>query len=233
MPVKTSKVSARQKWKIFLVEDHPVTREGLTQLINYQSDLQVCGSAGTVAKALVGIATSRPDLVVADVSLPDGHGIELVKDIKARHPNLRVLVLSMHDEALYAERAIRAGASGYIMKQEPTDTVLTAARQILSGKTYLSTKLQERVLQRFATGITAPVSSEVECLTDRELEVFELIGSGRGTREIARQLRLSVSTVETHRAHLKEKLELDNATELICRAVEWVGTQDKRSALGE
>jgi DNA-binding NarL/FixJ family response regulator len=231
MPAKTPKASLNRKREVFLVEDHPVTREGLAQLINYQDDLHVCGSAGTVAKALGGIDAARPDLVVVDVSLPDGHGIELVKDIKARFPDQRVLVLSMHDETLYAERAIRAGASGYIMKQEPTDAVLAAARQILSGKTYLSPKLQERVLQRFAAGLSAPVASEVERLTDRELEIFELIGRGRGTREIAEQLRLSVSTVETHRAHLKEKLELESATELVRRAVEWVSSREKRMAL--
>lgn len=224
---------SKRKRKVFLVEDHPITREGLTQLINYQDDFQVCGSAGTVALALGGIDSFQPDLVIVDVTLPDGHGIELVKDIKARHPDLRVLVLSMHDEVLYAERAIRAGASGYIMKQEPTVAVLAAARQILSGKTYLSPRLQERVLERFAAGISAPVESEIERLTDRELEVFELIGRGRGTREIAQHLRLSVSTVETHRAHLKEKLELDSATELVRRAVEWVSNRDKRVATGE
>jgi DNA-binding NarL/FixJ family response regulator len=195
-------------------------------LINYQTDLQVCGTAGTAAKALGGIDTSQPDLVIVDVSLPDGHGIELVKDLKARHPNLRMLVLSMHEEVLYAERAFRAGAWGYIMKQEPTDAVLAAARQILRGKTYLGPKMQERVMQRFAAGAKTPVVSEVERLTDRELEVFELIGRGRGTREIAKQLRLSVSTVETHRAHLKEKLELDSATNLVRRAVEWVNSRE-------
>ena len=151
-----------------------------------------------------------------------------MKDLRARYPEMRILMLSMHDEALYAERALRAGASGYIMKQEPTSNVLAAARQILRGKTYLSPKLQERVLQRFAAGISAPHASEVERLTDRELEIFELIGRGRGTREIAQHLRLSVSTVETHRAHLKEKLELDSATELIRRAVEWVSSREKR-----
>jgi len=230
MPAKTSRTSPRHKQKVFLVEDHPVTREGLAQLINYQDDLHVCGAAGTAAKAVAGIETAGPDLVVLDVSLPDGHGIELLKDLKARFPGLRVLVLSMHDEALYAERAIRAGASGYIMKQEPTDILLAAARQILSGKPYLSPKLQERVVQRFAAGFSAPASSEVERLTDRELEVFELIGRGRGTRDIARQLRLSVSTVETHRAHLKEKLELASATELVRRAVEWVTSREPRAA---
>ena len=233
MPAKMSKASATRKHEIFLVEDHPVTRDGLTQLINFQDDLHVCGSAGTAAKALNDIGNSRPDLVVVDVSLPDGHGIELVKDIKARYSTIHILVLSMHDEAVYAERAIRAGASGYIMKQEPTDAVLTAARQILNGKSYMSPKLQERVLQRFAAGLAAPVTSEIERLTDRELEIFELIGRGRGTREIAHQLRLSVSTVETHRAHLKEKLELDSATELIRRAVEWLSNREKRVAVDE
>src|SRR5689334_17496704 len=126
MPAKTPRTSPRHKQRIFLVEDHPVTREGLAQLINYQDDLQVCGAAGTAARAVTGIETARPDLVVVDVSLPDGHGIELVKDLKARFPGLRILVLSMHDEALYAERAIRAGASGYIMKQEPTEILLAA-----------------------------------------------------------------------------------------------------------
>ena len=176
---------------------------------------------------------SKPDLAIVDVSLPDGHGIELVKDLRARFPALRILVLSMHDETLYAERALRAGAGGYIMKQESTNTVLAAARQILRGVTYLSPKLQERVLQRFASGISTPVNSEIERLTDRELEIYELIGRGRGTREIAQHLRLSVSTVETHRAHLKEKLELESATELVRRAVEWVSRREKRLGLDE
>ena len=193
----------------------------------------MCGSAGTVAKALSGIETARPDLVIVDVSLPDGHGIELVKDLKALYPELRILMLSMHDESLYAERALRAGAGGYIMKQESTHSVLMAARQILRGKTYLSPKLQERVLQRFASGISTPPTSEIERLTDRELEIFELIGRGRGTREIAQHLRLSISTVETHRAHLKEKLELESATELIRRAVEWMSSREKGLNAGE
>ncbi len=227
MAIENSKSSAAHKSKVFLVEDHPVTRDGLAQLINYQEDLCMCGSSGTVAKALSGIETSRPDLVIMDVSLPDGHGIELVKDLKARYPELRILMLSMHDESLYAERALRAGAGGYIMKQESTNAVLAAARQILRGKTYLSPKLQERVLHRFAAGISSPGTSDIERLTDRELEIFELIGLGRGTREIAQHLRLSVSTVETHRAHLKEKLELDSAPELIRRAVEWMSSREK------
>ena len=233
MASETQRNSTGTRSKVFLVEDHPVTRDGLAQLINYQDDLCMCGTAGTVAKALEGIENSKPDLAIVDVSLPDGHGIELVKDLRARFPALRILMLSMHDETLYAERALRAGAGGYIMKQESTNTVLAAARQILRGVTYLSPKLQERVLQRFASGISTPVNSEIERLTDRELEIYELIGRGRGTREIAQHLRLSVSTVETHRAHLKEKLELESATELVRRAVEWVSRREKRLDLEE
>ena len=225
MPTRTARPALISKSKVFLVEDHPVTRDGLAQLINYQDDLQVCGSAGTAATAKGGIETAQPDLAVVDVSLPDGHGIELVKDLRAIHPKLAILVLSMHDEALYAERAFRAGASGYIMKQETTDVVLSAMRRILRGETYLSPKMQARVVLRFATGAPAPVTSEVEGLSDRELEVFELIGRGRSTSQIARQLRLSVSTVETYRAHLKEKLQLKSGTELIHRAVEWINQQ--------
>lgn len=222
MPDKSAICVGKLKSRIFIVEDHPVTRNGLVQLINYQNDLLVCGFADTAAKAVGGVESAEPDLVMVDVSLPDGHGLELVKDLKVRHPKMRILVLSMHEEGFYAERAFRAGAAGYVMKQEPTDTVMAAVRRILCGETYLSPRMQERVLSRFATGKSADVNSDVERLTDRELEVFELIGRGHGTRQIARQLRLGVSTVETHRAHLKEKLDLENGTELTRRAVEWV-----------
>jgi DNA-binding NarL/FixJ family response regulator len=222
MPDKATRFVGKLKSRIFIVEDHPITHNGLAQLINYQDDLRVCGHAGTVAKAIGGVDEAEPDLVIVDVSLPDGHGIELVKDLKARHPQARILVLSMHDEGLYAERAFRAGASGYVMKQEPADMVLAAVRRILSGEAYLSPRMQERVLNHFAAGKPTAANSNIERLTDRELEVFELIGRGLGTRQIARQLRLGVSTVETHRAHLKEKLDLESGTELTCRAVEWV-----------
>jgi DNA-binding NarL/FixJ family response regulator len=227
MPNKGTQVIGKPKSNVFIVEDHPVTRDGLIQLINYQDDLRVCGFAGTVANAMGGVETAEPDLVMVDITLPDGHGIELVKNLKARHPRAGILVLSMHDEGLYAERAFRAGASGYIMKQEPADLVLAAVRRILGGETYLSPRMQERVLNRFAAGKPAVANSDIERLTDRELEVFELLGRGYGTRQIARQLRLGVSTVETHRAHLKEKLEVDNGTELTCRAVEWVNNHQK------
>jgi DNA-binding NarL/FixJ family response regulator len=225
MADKATRFAGKLKSGVFIVEDHPMTRNGLAQLINFQNDLRVCGHASTVAEAIDGVAEAKPDLVIVDVSLPDGHGIELVKDLEVRHPQIRILVLSMHDEGLYAERAFRAGASGYVMKKEPADTVLAAVRRILSGETYLSPRMQERVLSHFAAGKPVAANSDVERLTDRELEVFELIGRGLGTRQIAQRLRLGVSTVETHRAHLKEKLDVKSGTELTCRAAEWVSTR--------
>jgi DNA-binding NarL/FixJ family response regulator len=215
------KISAKRR--VFLVEDHPITREGFAQLLNYQDDLVVCGQAGTVAAALRDIPDAQPDLIIMDVSLPDGHGIELVKDLQTRYPHLRILMLSMHDESLYAERALQAGARGYVMKQEATATVMTAIRQVLQDETYLSTKMQRIIVQRFAGKLPPDQVSEMEHLTDRELEVLELIGRGQSTSQIARQLRISISTVETHRAHLKEKLHTQTGPELVRRAIEWVG----------
>jgi len=211
------------KRKVFLVEDHPITREGFAQLINYQDDLLVCGQAGTVAAAMDGINETKPDLVVVDVTLPDGHGIELVKILRTQLPKMRILVLSMHDESLYAERALQAGARGYVMKQEATHVVMAAIRQVLQDETYLSPKMQRTVVQRFAGKAPTNNVSEMEHLTDRELQVFELLGRGQSTSQIARRLRISISTVETHRAHLKEKLQTQTGPELIYRAVEWVG----------
>jgi DNA-binding NarL/FixJ family response regulator len=227
MAERADMAKEKLKHKIFLIEDHPITRDGFSQLINYQEDLLVCGNAGTAAQALAGIEASQPGLVIADVSLPDAHGIELIKDLIARRPDLRILVLSMHDEALYGERALRAGARGYVMKQEPTETVMAAIRKVLLGGTYLSPRMQERVLQRFAGPKGEAGRSGIETLTDRELEVFELIGRGHSTREISSQLRLGVSTVETYRAHLKEKLQLASGTELTHRAIEWVNRQTR------
>jgi DNA-binding NarL/FixJ family response regulator len=215
---------AKVKHKVFLIEDHPVTRDGLAQLINYQHDLEVCGHAGSASQALEGIRSTQPGLIIVDVSLPDAHGIELIKDLVALQSDLRILALSMHDETLYAERALRAGASGYVMKQEPTEVVMGAIRKVLLGQTFLSPRMQERALRRFAGHSAATPRSGMESLTDRELEVFELIGRGLSTREVSAQLRLSVSTVETYRAHLKEKLHLSNATELAHRAIEWVNS---------
>ncbi len=210
-----------RKYRVFLVEDHPVTREGLAQLLNQQADLEVCGQVGTARDALNQAGALDPDLIIVDISLGGSSGIELIKDISSRDPDLRMLVLSTHDESLYAERALRAGAKGYVMKHEPTQQVMGAIRLILRGGIYLSDRMQGRVLHKVAAG-PASSGSEIEQLSDRELEIFQLIGRGRTTAQIAAGLHVSVSTVETHRAHIKEKLKLANATELVQRAVEWV-----------
>ena len=211
-----------QKRRVFLVEDHPVTREGLAQLLNQQPDLTVCGQAGNARDASSAVDRSAPDLVIVDISLGGTNGIELIKDLAARHPKLGILVLSTHDESLYAERSLRAGARGYVMKHEPTEQVMGAIRLVLRGGIYLSERMHGRVLHKVAAGAGPGSLSDVEQLSDRELEIFQLIGRGSTTAQIAAGLHVSVSTVETHRAHIKEKLRLANATELVRRAVEWV-----------
>jgi DNA-binding NarL/FixJ family response regulator len=216
----------KSKQRIFLVDDHPITREGLARLINHERDMEVCGHANTAAKAVTDIEPLKPDLVVVDVSLTTGaSGLELIKDLGARHPRLRMLALSTHDEALYAERALRAGAKGYVMKQEPTEKVMAAIRQVLAGGIFLSDAMKDRLLRKITQSGSAPSASEIERLSDRELEVYRLIGQGRGTRQIADELHLSMSTVETYRTHIKEKLHLASAPELVRRAVEWVHSQ--------
>jgi DNA-binding NarL/FixJ family response regulator len=212
---------------LFLVEDHPVTREGFAQLINYQPDLEVCGQAGTAAKAITGIEELAPDLAIVDISLTESNGLELIKQLKSRCPSLPVLVLSTHDEALYAQRAVRAGARGYVMKQAPTREVMNAIRAVLGGDLYLSDPMRSRLVREHLDGPKREQGTEVEGLSDRELEIFDLIGHGDTTRRIATKLHVSVSTVETHRAHIKEKLSLRNAMELVRRAVEWVNRQTR------
>lgn len=216
------KPAPKRKHRVFLVEDHPVTREGLAQLLNQQPDLEVCGQAGSAREASSALEKLSTDLMIVDISLGGTSGIELIKDLSARHPALRVLVLSTHDESLYAERSLRAGARGYVMKHEPTENVMGAIRLILRGGIYLSERMQGSVLHKVADGSTGTAGSDLDQLSDRELEIFQLIGRGRTTARIATDLHVSVSTVETHRAHIKEKLRLANATELVRRAVEWV-----------
>lgn len=224
-PKKTTK--QQHKHRLFLVDDHPVTREGLARLINFEPDLEVCGQAGTAAKALAMLEAIQPDLAIVDVSLASGpSGLELIKEIAGRHARLPMLVLSTHEESLYAERVLRAGARGYVMKQEPMERVMGAIRHVLAGGVYLSDQMTARLLHRMTRNESPPTASEIEQLSDRELEVFRLIGQGCGTRQIASRLHLSVSTVETHRAHIKEKLHLDRAPELVRRAVEWVHSQE-------
>jgi DNA-binding NarL/FixJ family response regulator len=222
MAPRATRSLGRQKRRLLLVEDHPVTREGLAQLLNVQSDLQVCGQAGTAPEAMTAVEILHPDLVLVDISLGGTSGIELIKDLAGRDARLPILVLSTHDELLYAERCLRAGARGYVMKHERTERVMAAIRTVLRGGVYLSEQLRDRLLNKVVRGPAGPQVSEVEQLSDRELEVFQLIGEGRTTAKIAASLRVSVSTVETHRAHIKEKLKLESGTELIRRAVEWV-----------
>jgi DNA-binding NarL/FixJ family response regulator len=216
-----------QKTRILIVDDHPIVRQGLAQLIDHEKDLAVCGQAEDAPKAMGIIKGLRPDMAIVDVSLKDTSGMELIKDIKARYPSLPVLALSMHDESLYAERALRAGAKGYIMKQEATDKVVEAIRKVLNGQLYISDRMSEKMVRKLVGADSEASSSPVGRLSDRELEVFLLIGQGYGTRQIAKKLYLSVKTIETYRAHLKEKLNLASSTELLQYAIRWVKNEGK------
>ncbi len=195
-------------------------REGLALLIGHEPDLEVCGQADTAHAALELIGSTQPDLALVDISLPDKNGLELIKDIQAMHPGTAVLVVSMHDESLYAERVLRAGGRGYIMKQEGGKKLMAAIRQVLSGQIYLSEKMSANILEVFSGG-RGESSSPVGKLTDREFEVFQLIGGGLDVREIAERLHLSVKTVEVHRTNIKQKLKLRSVGDLIRQAVRW------------
>jgi DNA-binding NarL/FixJ family response regulator len=212
--------SSAPKCKVFLVDDHPIVRQGLALFIEREPDLMVCGEAEDATSALQAIRDSAPDFVILDISLNGPDGLELLKTLRVRYPNLPALVLSMHDESVYAERALRAGANGYIMKQEAADKVITAIRHILGGDVYLSDRLTKQMLQQFVNGSISP-RDPLAKLSDRELEVFRLIGAGHGTRQIADELHVSTKTVESYQAHIKEKLALRNARELVQYAVEW------------
>jgi DNA-binding NarL/FixJ family response regulator len=211
-----------QKKKILIVDDHPMTRHGIAQRLRAEPDLEVCAEVETAKAALAAVESARPDLVLADLSLGERSGLELIKDLHVLHPKLPVLVFSMHYETLYAERVLRAGARGYIMKSEGAEKLLEAVRRVLRGEIYLSPNMRDRAVYRFAQGPEAARGDNTAVLSDRELEVFELIGQGKGTKQITQKLHLSTSTVETHRAHIKEKLGLETATELVHAAVEWV-----------
>ena len=210
-----------RKIKVFVVDDHPIVRQGLALLINREQDLVVCGEAEDAQSAMQSVTVVRPDIMVVDISLNGPDGLDLLKDIRMRHPDLPVLVLSMHDESIYAERALRAGAQGYIMKQEATEKVLVALRRILSHEIYVSERIANRMLQRYIGSPTSERPSSVADLTDRELEVFRLIGEGHSTRQIAEELHISVKTVESYQAHIKEKLSLRSARELVQHAIQW------------
>jgi DNA-binding NarL/FixJ family response regulator len=212
--------------RILIVDDHPMIREGLRTLISREPDLSVCGEAETAAEALKATAELNPDLVLVDIGLPGRNGLELIKDLRAFHPALPILVLSMHDELLWAERVLRAGARGYVMKREAGPVMVQAIRQVLANQLCVSEKISARILESFAGHRVE--SSPLGLLSDREFEVFELIGRGKSTTEIAGDLHLSTKTVEAHRAKIKEKLELKTMPELISFAARWVETQDTR-----
>jgi DNA-binding NarL/FixJ family response regulator len=207
---------------IFIVDDHPVFREGLVRIINQEIDLVVCGEAADAAEALSRAERTKPDLMMIDISLDGMSGIDLLKSLRSRLPGTRFLVLSMHPESLYGERVLRAGAHGYVMKRESGRTLLAAIRHVLDGKTHIGPELNEQILRRFAAPARDSKGPAVDRLSDRELEVFQLIGQGFGTRQISERLSVSMKTVETHREHIKEKLRLDSTADLVQRAIHWV-----------
>jgi DNA-binding NarL/FixJ family response regulator len=214
------------KRKVLVVDDHPIVREGLAQMINREPDLTVCGEAEEMHGALQMTAVLKPDILIVDISLNGPDGLDLLKSIRANDPSLPILILSMHDESIYAERALRAGANGYIMKQEATDKVLVALRCILNREIYVSNRVASKMLQQFVGGSAYVVRhSPVDDLSDRELEVLRLMGDGHATRQIAEKLQLSIKTVESYQAHLKEKLSLKNSRELVQYAIQWAMTE--------
>jgi DNA-binding NarL/FixJ family response regulator len=212
---------ADHKRTVFLVDDHPLVREWLTNLIQQQPDLAVCGEAETSPQALASILKTKPQIAIVDISLKDSSGIELIKNLKQCCPGIAILVLSMHEEAHYAERALRAGARGYIIKRETSRKVIAAVRQVLEGKMYVSQDIATAMAAHFVHGRSLSPESPAELLSDRELEVFQLLGQGRGTRQISELLRVSVKTVQAYCARIKEKLNLASATELVREAVRW------------
>ena len=209
------------KKRVLVVDDHPIVRQGLSLMINREPDLVVCGEAEEAMGAMHVLASSHPDVMIVDISLTGPDGIDLLKNIRISHPTLPVLILSMHDEMVYAERALRAGANGYIMKQEATENVLVALRRLLSGEIYVSARIANQMLKHYITGSGTLRNSSIADLSDRELEVFRLIGEGHGTRQIAEELHISIKTVESYQAHIKEKLSLRSARELMQRAIQW------------
>jgi DNA-binding NarL/FixJ family response regulator len=220
-PNHSSQSQAAAKKRILVVDDHPVVRQGLALLINREPDLVVCGEAEEATSAMHVLASARPDVVIVDISLNGPDGLDLLKNIRTTHPTLPVLILSMHDESIYAERALRAGANGYIMKQEATEKVLVAVRRILTGEIYVSDRIANKMLKHYITGSGTLRNSSIADLSDRELEVFRLIGEGHGTRQIAEELHISIKTVESYQAHIKEKLSLRSARELMQHAIQW------------
>jgi DNA-binding NarL/FixJ family response regulator len=217
----SAKPPAAQKTRILIVDDHPMMREGLASLLRAQPDIEVCGEAENAAQALDLIPSRQPGIVIADITLPGKSGIEMIKDISAMYPHVATLAVSMHDESVYAERVLRAGARGYIMKKEGGKRILEAIRKVRAGEVAVSDKMSAQILRIFSGHPAGETESPVRQLTDREFEVFELIGRGLGTAQMAVALHISTKTVEVHRAHIKEKLQIKTGTELIAYAARW------------
>jgi DNA-binding NarL/FixJ family response regulator len=211
--------------QVFIVDDHPIVRQGLARLINHEPDLAVCGEAASVREARAALVQTSPDVVVVDLSLSDSDGLELIKDIRSKQRRMPVLVLSMHDEGVYAERMLSAGANGYIMKQAAANQLLIALRRVLSGGIYVSEAVGTNMIERFAAGRQKGAGDPIERLSNRELQVLNLIGQGRGTREIASSLNLSVKTVESHRQRVKKKLSIETSPKLVQYAVNWLAAR--------
>jgi DNA-binding NarL/FixJ family response regulator len=219
--------TASNKRKVFIVDDHPIIRDGLTALINHESDLYVCGQTGEARQALSAIFELKPDVAIVDITLEDSDGIELTKNIKARYPKLPVIVLSMHDESIYAERALHAGARAYLMKDSVSDKIITAIRTVLGGEIYVSDIMAKKLLRKLAGNNVDAINTPTGNLTDREFEVFRWIGQGNKPSRIAKRMHLSVKTVETYFARIKEKLDLANAAELLEYAIKWAGSSER------
>jgi len=226
MPPKPKAAATPLKKKIFVVDDHPMTRVGQVETLNREPDLLVCGQAGSAREAMEAITKLKPDLVVSDFTLPDKTGLELIKDIQALHPGLPVLVVSMHEEAFYAPRVLRAGGRGYVMKSEGAEKIVAAVRTILSGQIALSSTMAARALESFS-GQAGKTGTPEESLSDRELDVLRLFGAGWSTEEIAQKLHLSAKTVDVHRSHIKEKLGCRTTPEFLRFAIRWVASEDR------
>ena len=224
--MQRSRTSEKSVKRLVLIDDHPIMRHGLAQLVLAEDGLDVVGEAGSAREGLEVVGRLKPDLAVIDLTLPDKNGLELVKDIRALHPTTQCLVLSMHDETLYGERALRAGARGYVMKEEAADNLVTAIHKVISGGLYISESLNARMLEQ-VTGSSRSKATGMDALTDRELEILALIGKGVATKVIAAQLSISARTVEAHRAHIKEKLSMTDGSALVRYAVQWVESQTK------
>jgi DNA-binding NarL/FixJ family response regulator len=228
MTKKESRSStAPNKRKVFIVDDHPVVRDGLTVLINHESDLYVCGQAAQARQALIAISELKPDVAIVDITLEDSDGIELTKDIKVRYPKLPVIVLSMHDESIYAERVLHAGARAYLMKDTVSDKIITAIHTVLSGEIYVSDVMAKKLLRKFAGNHVDAIETPIHNLTDREFEVFRWIGQGNKPSRIAQRMHLSVKTVETYIARIREKLDIANSAQLLEYAIKWTSSSEK------